>query len=69
MDYTVHGVAELDTTEQLSLSAIRVVSSAYLGLLISLLVILILPWASSSLTFFMMYSAYKLNKQGDNRQP
>ena len=25
--------------------------------------------ASSSLAFFMMYSAYKLNKQGDNIQP
>ena len=25
--------------------------------------------ASSSLAFHMMYSAYKLNKQGDNIQP
>ena len=25
--------------------------------------------ASSSLAFLMMYSAYELNKQGDNRQP
>ena len=25
--------------------------------------------ASSSLAFHMMYSAYKLNKQGDNTQP
>ena len=31
--------------------------------------ILIPAGASSSLAFFMMYSAYKLNKQGDNRQP
>ena len=69
MDYIVHELAELDTTEQLSLSAIRVVSSAYLGLLIFLLVILILTWVSSSPAFFMMYSAYKLNKQGDNIQP
>ena len=46
------------------LSAIRVVSSAYLRLLI------FLPaCASSSLAFHMMYSAYKLNKQGDNTQP
>ena len=26
-------------------------------------------WASFSLAFHMMYSAHKLNKQGDNRQP
>ena len=50
-------------------SAIRVVSSAYLRLLIFLLAILILACASSSLAFSMMYSAYKLNKQGDNIQP
>ena len=49
-----------------SLSAIWVVSSAYLRLLIFLLIILISDWASSSLAFHMMYSAYKLNKQGDN---
>ena len=52
-----------------SLSAIRVVSSAYLWLLIFLLAILIPACASSSLAFLMMYSAYKLNKQGDNIQP
>ena len=50
-------------------SAIRVVSFAYLRLLIFLLAILIQTWASSSLAFLMMYSAYKLNKQGDNIQP
>ena len=49
-----------------SLSAIRVVSSAYLKLLIFLLAILIQACASSSPAFHMMYSAYKLNKQGDN---
>ena len=49
-----------------SLSAIKVVSSAYLRLLIFLLAILIPACASSSLAFFLMYSAYKLNKQGDN---
>ena len=49
-----------------SLSAIRVVSSAYLRLLIFLPAILSLACASSSPAFFMMYSAYKLNKQGDN---
>ena len=51
------------------LSAIRVVSSAYLRLLILLLTILIPACASSSPQFLMIYSAYKLNKQGDNIQP
>ena len=51
------------------LSAIRMVSSAYLKLLIFLPAILIPACASSSLAFHMMYSAYKLNKQGDNIQP
>ena len=53
----------------LSLSAIRVVSSAYLKLLIFLLAILISACASSSPAFHVMYSTYKLNKQGDNIQP
>ena len=48
-----------------SLSAIRVVSSAYLRLLTFLLEILIPAYASSSPAFCMMYSAYVLNKQGD----
>ena len=48
------------------LPAIRVVSSAYLRLLIFLPVILILACASSSPVFLMMYSVCKLNKQGDN---
>ena len=52
-----------------SLSAIRVLSSAYLRLLILLLAILIPACASSSLAFCMMYSVYKLNIQGDNIQP
>ena len=52
-----------------SLSAIRVVSSAYLRLLIFLLAILIPACASSSPVFLTMYSACKLNKQGDNIQP
>ena len=51
------------------LSAIKVVSSAYLRLLIILLAILIPACASSSPAFLMMYSAYKSNKQGDNIQP
>ena len=45
------------------------VSSAYLRLLIFLPAILIPAYASSSPEFLMMYSAYKLNKQGDNIQP
>ena len=52
-----------------SLSAIRVVSSAYLRLLIFLPAILTPACASSSWAFLVMYSAYKLNKQGDNIQP
>ena len=51
------------------LSAIRVVSAAYLRFLICLPAILIPACASSSPAFLMMYSAYKLNKQGDNIQP
>ena len=52
-----------------SLSAVRVVSSAHLMLVIFLPAILIPTCASSSLVFHMMYSAYKLNKQDDNIQP
>ena len=52
-----------------SLSAIRVVSSAYLRLLIFLPTILVTTCASFHLAFRMMYSAYKLNKQGDNIRP
>jgi len=49
-----------------SFSAIMVVSFAYLRLLILLPAILIPACASSSPAFCMMYSALKLNKQGDN---
>ena len=52
-----------------SLSAVSVVSSSYLRLLIFLPAILILACASFSPAFLMMYSAYELNKQGDNIQP
>ena len=52
-----------------SLSAIRVVSTAYLTSLILLMAVLIPACASSSLAFHMIYSAYKLNKHGDNMQP
>ena len=50
-----------------SLSAISVVSCAFLRLLIFLLAILIPAWAWSSPAFHMMYS-YKLNKQDHNTQ-
>ena len=52
-----------------SFSAIRVVSSAYLRSLIFLPTVLISAFASSSPAFHMIYSACKLNKQGDNIQP
>ena len=52
-----------------SLSAISVVSSAYLRLLMFPPAIFIPACVSSSPAFHMMYSAYKLNKQGDNIQP
>ena len=52
-----------------SFSAIRVVSSANLRLLIFLLTVLIPACTSSSPAFRMIYSAYKLNKQGNNIQP
>ena len=45
------------------------VSSGYLWLLIFLPAISIPTCASSSPAFLIMYSPYKLNKQGDNIQP
>ena len=50
-------------------SVIRVMPSAYLRLLIFLLAILSPVCESSSLSFLMMYSTQRLNKQGDNIQP
>ena len=52
-----------------SLFAMRVVSSAYLRLLIFLPAILIPACASSRPACLMTYPAYKLNKQGGNIQP
>ena len=49
--------------------SIRVVSSVYMRLLIFISANLIPACASSCLAFCMMYSAQKLNKQGDNIQP
>ena len=51
------------------LSALRVVSSAYLRLLTFLSAVSIPACASSSPRLLLMYSAYRLNKQGDNIQP
>ena len=51
-----------------SLSATRVVSSAYVRLLVSSPVILIPYCNSSSRAFCMMNSTYKLNKQSENIQ-
>ena len=50
-------------------SAMRVVTSAYLRLLIFLPANVIPACASSGWPFCMMYSAYSLNKQGGNIQP
>ena len=50
------------------LSSIRVMSSAYIRLLIFLPAFLIPACASSRPGFHMRYCAYKLNKQGDNIQ-
>ena len=52
-----------------SFSAIRVVLSAYLKLLIFLSANLIAAYDLSTPAFPKMYSAYKLNKHGDNIQP
>ena len=52
-----------------SLSAIRVVSSMYLRLLMFLLLLLIPACKSLSLSSLKVRSADKLNKQDDNKQP
>ena len=52
-----------------SLSALRVISYAYLRLLIFLLAILVPACDPSSLAFCMVFAACKLNKQADNIQP
>ena len=51
-----------------SFSAIRGVLSAYLRLLLFLSAILIPDYESSSPAFRIMYSAYMLNKEGNNIQ-
>ena len=52
-----------------SFPTIRVVSSVYLRLLVFLPADLILVCDLSSPAFHIMYSAYRLNKQGGNIQP
>ena len=52
-----------------SLSAIRMVSSAHLRLLIFLPAVFIPACVSFNPEYLMMYSAYKLSKQGDSTQP
>ena len=52
-----------------SLSAIKVVSTTYLRLLMFLPPVWIPVCDSSSLAFLMMCSPYWLNKQGNSRQP
>ena len=52
------------------LSAVRVVLLHIWGYWYAMLPAMLIPTcASSSLAFHMMYSAYKLNKQGDSMQP
>ena len=65
---TFHSPHSLSSTGSL-LSAIREVSSGYVRLLIFLPAILIPACASSTPAFCVMYSAYKLNNQGENIQP
>ena len=55
--------------QEVSLSAISVVSPAYLKLLIFLPAILIPACASFSPAFYMMHSAYNLNEQVNDVQP
>ena len=62
----VSGIAGRFFAVWITREATSVVSSAYLRLLPFLPKILIPACASSSPTFYMTYSSYKLNKQGDN---
>ena len=62
---SAHGISQARVLEWVAIAF----SAAYMRLLIFLLAILIPACASSNLAFHMMYSAYKLNKQGDNMKP
>ena len=67
--FSISSFTSLRNFSSSSLSAIRVVSSAYMKLLVFILAIVIPACASSRPAFYMMYSAYKLTKQRDNIQP
>ena len=62
---SVHGIFQARVLEWGAITF----SALYLRLLIFLPAILIPAYASSNPAFLMMYSAFKLNKQGDNIQP
>ena len=70
---SIYGILQAKILKWVAISSLlyanRVVSSIHLRLLIFLPSILISACASSSPAFHRMYSAYKLNKQGDNMQP
>ena len=66
--YSSLSLSSRGSSVPLHFSAIRLVLSALLRLLIFLLAILNLACASSRLEFHMMYSAHKLNKQSENIQ-
>ena len=67
VDTGAAGFEKTDSNFERNLTVGKTLSSAYLRLLmIFLLAILIPASAFSSPMFPMMYSAYKLNKQGDN---
>ena len=61
-DSSIHGSFQARVLEWVA----SAFSATYLRLLLFFLAILILACASSSLTFRIMCSAYKLNKQGNN---
>ena len=62
---SVHGILQARVLEWGAIAF----SAAYLRLLMFLSAILIPACAPSSPAFLKMYSAYKLNKQGNNIQP
>ena len=61
----VHGIFQARVPEWVAIAF----SATYLRLFIFLPAILIPACVSPTRAFLMMYSAYKLNKQGDNIQP
>ena len=65
--YLLSGTDKLDMNYDIDHTGSKSVSDVIV--LIFVLAFLIPACASSSLTFCMMYSAYKLNTQGNNMQP